>query len=231
MQIQAASGTWTYDGVAHTKNSSTDYSIVNGTSLATGDALESVTLTGSQTFEGSSNNVVSSAVIKRGETNVTGNYAITYLPGTLTVNANMGAIVVTSGNYEAKYDGNSHNVHSYTVTFNGLNCNAVEGSTTQFLIPVSSTKNDTLTVTPGSAEVKHVDDGTVNNTFTCSLTNSSSYQYAPSTTFGTLKVNPRVITMTSESDTKLYDGTPLTRPTVAVTGDAITKPLQWGHAP
>ena len=221
LQIQAASGTWTYDGLAHTKNSSTDYSIVNGTSLASSDVLESVTLTGSQTFEGSSDNVASAAVIKRGETNVTGNYNITYLPGTLTVNANLGAIVVTSGNYEEKYDGNSHTAQNYTVTFNGLTCSAVEGSTTQFLIPVSSTKNDTLTVTPGAVEVKHVDDGTVDNTFTCSLTNSSSYQYAPSTTYGTLKVNPREITMTSESDTKLYDGTPLTSPTVAVTGDAI----------
>ena len=49
------------------------------------DTVESVTVTGSRTEVGSSANTASGAVVKNGGTDVTANYNITYVPGTLVV--------------------------------------------------------------------------------------------------------------------------------------------------
>ena len=79
--ITADSDTKGYDGTPLTNDG---YTCSPG--LATGDSFASVTVTGSQTNIGSSNNVPSDAVIKNGSNEVmTGNYAITYANGTLTV--------------------------------------------------------------------------------------------------------------------------------------------------
>ena len=78
--ITADSDTKTYDGTALTKNTYTN------TALETGDVIESVTITGSQTNVGTSDNVPSAAVIKNGSNeDVTANYEITYVNGTLTI--------------------------------------------------------------------------------------------------------------------------------------------------
>jgi len=79
LTITADSDTKVYDGTALTKDSYTT------TELAAGDQIKSVTITGSQTNVGTSNNVPSAAVIKKGETDVTANYNITYTNGTLEV--------------------------------------------------------------------------------------------------------------------------------------------------
>ena len=79
LTITADSDTKVYDGTALTKDSYTN------TELAAGDQIESVTVTGSQTDAGSSDNVPSAAVIKKGETDVIANYNITYANGTLEV--------------------------------------------------------------------------------------------------------------------------------------------------
>ncbi len=102
--ITAASDSKVYDGTALTKNSYTN------TALATGDAIESVTITGSQTIVGKSNNVPSAAVIKNADgDDVTGNYAITYANGTLEVTAaTMTGVTVT--NYSGTYDGKAHTI-------------------------------------------------------------------------------------------------------------------------
>ena len=79
--ITADSDTKGYDGTPLTNDGYTC-----DPSLATGDSFESVTVTGSQTDVGSSYNVPSAAVIKNGsDENMTANYAITYVNGTLTV--------------------------------------------------------------------------------------------------------------------------------------------------
>ncbi|MBO5365230.1 MAG: VWA domain-containing protein, partial [Peptococcaceae bacterium] len=78
--ITADSATKVYDGTALTKNSYTN------TELAAGDSIESVTVTGSQTVVGKSDNVPSAAKIvnAKGE-DVTASYDITYVNGTLEV--------------------------------------------------------------------------------------------------------------------------------------------------
>ena len=80
LTITADSDTKVYDGTPLTKNSYTH------TELLTGDKIEGVTVTGSQTDAGTSDNVLSAAVIKNSNNDdVTANYHITYTNGTLTV--------------------------------------------------------------------------------------------------------------------------------------------------
>ena len=80
LTITADSETKVYDGTPLTKNS-----YIN-TELLEGDRIESVTLTGSQTNVGTSDNVPSAAVIKNSaNANVTANYDIIYTNGTLEV--------------------------------------------------------------------------------------------------------------------------------------------------
>ena len=79
LTITADSGTKVYDGNAFTKNSYTSSGIVDG------DSIESVTITGSQTVVGKSDNVPSGALIKKGDSDVTANYDIIFEKGTLSV--------------------------------------------------------------------------------------------------------------------------------------------------
>ncbi|HEY4712473.1 MAG TPA: hypothetical protein VIH69_07385, partial [Dehalococcoidia bacterium] len=81
LEITADSDSKVYDGTALTDSG---YSITDGT-LAAGHTLDSVTVTGSQTAVGSSDNVPSAAVILDGAVDVTANYDITYVNGTLTI--------------------------------------------------------------------------------------------------------------------------------------------------
>jgi hypothetical protein len=82
LEITAASDSKEYDGTALANSG---YSITDG-SLAAGDTLESVTVIGSQTVVGSSDNVLGNAVIKNGsDVDVTDSYNITYVNGTLEV--------------------------------------------------------------------------------------------------------------------------------------------------
>ena len=79
--VKAADGTKTYDGAALTNAAVT---LTEGT-LVSGQSL-TATATGSITNVGSTANTVSSAVVKSGTTDVSGNYTITKTNGTLTVN-------------------------------------------------------------------------------------------------------------------------------------------------
>lgn len=81
LEITAGSASKRYDGKPLTANT---YSISGG-SLAEGDALVSVTVAGSRTEVGTTPNVASDAVIKRGEEVVTRNYDIKYVNGELRV--------------------------------------------------------------------------------------------------------------------------------------------------
>ena len=81
LEITADSNSKVYDGTPLTDDG---YTITSG-SLASGDTLDSVTVTGSQTEVGSSDNVPSAAVILDGTVDVTSSYDITYVNGTLTV--------------------------------------------------------------------------------------------------------------------------------------------------
>lgn len=101
LTITAGSDSKAYNGTPLTNDTFTR------TSLAAGDTLASVTVTGSQTNVGSSDNVASDAKLVRGDRDVTANYAIKYLPGTLTITKNESA-KLTAEAYKGVYDGGEH---------------------------------------------------------------------------------------------------------------------------
>ena len=102
LTIIAGSDSKAYDGTPLTCSKIEDH-----TELAEGDTIASVTLTGSQTDVGSSDNVASDAKLVRGDRDVTANYAIEYRPGTLTVTKNESA-KLTAEAYKGVYDGGEH---------------------------------------------------------------------------------------------------------------------------
>ena len=79
--ITADSAEKRYDGTDLTAPTAT----ITGGTLAEGQTLDSVTVTGTQRMTGTSANVASNAIIKSGNTDVTANYVITYTDGLLTV--------------------------------------------------------------------------------------------------------------------------------------------------
>ena len=145
LTITADSETKVYDGMALTKNSYTS------TALASGDAITSITITGSQTVAGTSNNVPSAAVIKDGTEDVTSNYNITYTNGMLTVTPR--PVTLTSATDSKIYDGTP--LTNSTVTVGGDGFVAGEGATYDV----------TGTIT---------DVGTVSNAFTYALNAGTS---------------------------------------------------------
>ena len=115
LTITAGSDSKAYNGTPLTNDTFTR------TSLAAGDTLASVTVTGSQTNVGSSDNVASDAKLVRGDRDVTANYAIEYVNGKLTVTKNESA-KLTADAYRGVYDGAAHDaVVKTTIT------GAVEG--------------------------------------------------------------------------------------------------------
>lgn len=101
LTITAGSDSKAYNGTPLTNDTFTR------TSLAAGDTLASVTVTGSQTNVGSSDNVASDAKLVRGDRDVTANYAIKYVDGKLTVTKNESA-KLTADAYRGVYDGAAH---------------------------------------------------------------------------------------------------------------------------
>jgi uncharacterized protein (TIGR02145 family) len=192
--ITAGSGSKEYDGVALTKDSYTS------TDLATDDHIESVTVTGSQTMVGTSNNVPSAAVIKNssGE-DVTSSYAITYANGTLEVTAK--PVTITAESASRVYDGTALTNDSYTSM--GL---------------ASTDHIESVTVTGGQTMV-----GTSNNTPSAAVIKNSSGEdvtssYAITYANGTLEVTKKAVTITADNATKVYDGTFLTNDSYTSTG-------------
>lgn len=133
------------------------------------------------------------------------NYEITKNEGTLTITPNTDKITVTAKSNEKTYDGKALSQDGYKVT--GLPDGFTAKVTTEGSITdVGSTENKI-------ASVKILkDDEDVTDQFSNIETKN-----------GTLTVNPRKVTLTSESDSKTYDGTPLTNSKVTVCGDGFVE--------
>ncbi len=133
------------------------------------------------------------------------NYEITKNEGTLTITPNTDKITVTAKSNEKTYDGKALSQDGYKVT--GLPDGFTAKVTTEGSITdVGSTENKI-------ASVKILkDDEDVTDQFSNIETKN-----------GTLTVNPRKVTLTSESDSKTYDGTPLTNSKVTVYGDGFVE--------
>ena len=167
-------------------------------------------VTGSQTLVGSSDNTFTYTLHDGTKAE---NYDITTAFGKLTVTdrseENKYKITVKGNSGEKKYDGQSMTVSGFeTLTFE------VEGNT--------------YTVEGLTAEKtgKNVgDSGEVEVTGTPIVKdaggNDVTAQFNVETKNGTLTINPRLITLTSQPATKEYDGTPLMNPTVVVEEDGF----------
>ena len=127
------------------------------------------------------------------------NYNITKDEGTLTITKS-GELSVNAKGYDGIYDGQTHNG----------NVTATEGATLSY-----STDNG-ATWTATAPTIKDV--GEINVIVKASMAN-----YSDATATYTLKVTPRPVTLTSETASKPYDGDPLTRPVVTVTGDGFVE--------
>ena len=156
------------------------------------------------------------SVAKADGSNSTGNYTIE-VTGKLTITANDDGLSVKSGSYTWTYDGQSHTYQYYTVIYGETSITGTEGQN-RFTLSTG----DTVSITPkDSAKITHVSDGQITNAFDYTVTNSTSYSNQ-SKSEGTLKVTPAAVTLKSESGSKPYDGSPLTKPEVTVGGDGAT---------
>ena len=184
LTITADSDTKVYDTTPLTKNNYTN------TALAAGDTIESVTVTGSQTAVGESANKPSAAFIKNGNEDVTANYDITYVNGTLKVTKKV--VTITAKSDTKTYDGTALTNDGYTVS--GLEA----GDRVDIVTIIGTqTKAGTSNNVPSEAVIKNSANEDVNDNYTISYVN------------GTLEVTPKAVTITADSDTKVYDGTAL----------------------
>ena len=157
-------------------------------------------------------------VIKAGNEDVTANYNITTQPGTLTV-TNRSAkyqIEVEANSGEYKYDGTEKSVsglktttftvdgHKYAVS--GLTASGAKGTDAGTYYNIVS----------GTAVVKDA------------AGNDVTAQFAVSVKDGQLKITEREVTITSKDAKKVYDGQPLTKHEVEVSGDGIAEADEAG---
>ena len=145
-----------------------------------------------------------------GKRDTTGNYIVKEAnPGKLTITPVTDKVTVTITEHSdtVKYDGTEHKVTGYDVT------------------DISNklyTAND-FTFS-GNAEAKGTDAGTYDmelkpENFANINTNFAEVKFV--IVDGKLKINKRSVKLTSETASKPYDGTPLTKPEVAVVGDGF----------
>ena len=148
-----------------------------------------------------------------GENFKASNYIIVRETGTLTITADATEVVVyISGNTGTeKYDGTEKTVTGYKVT--SISSDLYKESDFAF------TGNATVSATDARATSYPM--GLTAGNFENTNENFSKVTFI--VTDGSLTITPRTVTLTSESATKEYDGTPLTRPDVTVSGDGFVE--------
>ena len=210
--LTSESGEKPYDGTALTKPTvavSGDGAAIFQTEVSEIKATGSVTTVA----EGEVTNTIT---YTEGANFKADNYTITKEEGKLKITASEAALVITSSTKSWMYDGQTHTDEVYTVTYDGAAATADESGKVFTL-----STGDTVTITATAAGVKDYNEGySENNTYTYVLTNASSYSDVTANV-GTLSIEKRSVTLTSESGEKPYDGTALTKPEVTVSGDDI----------
>ena len=148
-----------------------------------------------------------------GENFKASNYIIVRETGTLTITADATDVVVyISGNTGTeKYDGTEKTVTGYKVT--SISSGLYKESDFAF------TGNATVSATDARATSYPM--GLTAGNFENKNDNFSNVTFV--VTDGSLTIDPRTVTLTSESATKEYDGSPLTRPNVTVSGDGFVE--------
>ena len=128
-------------------------------------------------------------------------------------------IVISSGNNSWKYNGAARSEETYTVTYGSTTVTDVDASGKVFTLP----SGDKVTISNPASITNVSETADHNNTYSYTLDHASYYTNVTAT-YGKLTILPRTVVMTSASDSKMYDGTPLTRNNqsdVTVTGDGF----------
>ena len=198
-----------YNGEALTKNEVTASTGENEGFVEGQGATYDVT--GSQTDVGESDNTFTYTLNEGTNAN---NYSIELVPGKLEVTPVTAEVIVTitGRTDEMPYDGKEHSVFGYDVTvsnalytpkkdmqFNGIDADATAKGTDAGTYPMGLTAEN----------------------FTNKSNNFSKVTFV--VTDGYVKINPRAVTLTSETAGKTYDGTALEKPVVTVGGDGFVE--------
>ena len=223
VKIIAADNTVYYDGQPHGAKLNAAGQIEVNVSytteyLAPGHKVQSVVIDGSETMVGVYENKLvpkSAVIVDKTDKDVTENYEITYVRGTLEIRKNETEIKVTANNGEWVYDGKQHSDSGYTVTYGNESYTVKAGESATL-----STGDKVTAVVKG--QVKDVDDTKAGNNeiVEWSVEHRDFYNNVTPAN-GTLTITPRKVTLKSDGGSKPYDGTPLTKPEVAVTGDGF----------
>ena len=192
-----------FDNEPLTKDS---FTISEG-SLVAGHVL-SATVKGSQTAVGSSPNKIdpSSVKVMDGENDVSAQYVVRLVDGTLTVKASSAptALTVTMKDAEKVYDGKALTSKDYELTSGTL----AEG--------------DKLEIGKVTGEQTDAGESSVSAAFTVKRGDADvSSLYSITVVAGKLTVKPREITVTAGSASKIYDGRPLTCSTYKVSSGSL----------
>ena len=142
--------------------------------------------------------------------NTNRNFNVTFVvkpDGKLTIKNR--PITITADDVTVKYDGQPHGENGYSITMGSL----VDGHAAT--VTISGSKTDA-----GEYEELLVPSGTkIVDAKGKDVTGYYDISYED----GTLTINKRSVTLTSETASKVYDGTPLTKPEVTVTGDGFVE--------
>lgn len=199
--LTSASDSKVYDGTALEKPVVT----VTGDGFVAGEVTD-IKATGTITNVGSVTNEIT---FTKGEKFNEDNYAIEKKEGTLTITAADAEVIVTiAGNTDnVLYDGNSHSVNGYTVK-----------SISNKLYTADDFKfNGTDSVTQTNAGTYPM--GLKDEQFSNNNENFKKVTFVVED--GSLTIRKRSVVLTSETASKTYDGTALTKPIVKVTGDGF----------
>ena len=129
--------------------------------------------------------------------NMTDNYDIKYVPSNLIITPIEVTLTANSGE-TTNYDGTEKTVSGYKCSVEGLTFDGISAE-------ISATKAGTYEVAFSNVTLNQTTDSTGN-------------YVVSETTNGTLTINKRPLTITAESDTKVYDGTALSNDSVSAEG-------------
>ena len=199
--IESEGGHKVYDGQPLTNP---NYKFTTG-SFVDGEVSE-VKTTGTITEVGSVDNTIVYTTTDKFDAN---NYDITLTPGKLEITPVTAGVVVTitENSGSAKYDGTEKTVTGYEVT--------------SISDPLYKESDFTFS---GDATIKGTDAGTYDMNLAPEdfKNNNGNFKNVRFVIYdGTLVISPRTLTITSGSDKKEYNGTPLTSSEIKVTGDGF----------
>lgn len=205
--LTANSKTVTYNGKEQTVTGYTS-------NAPEGVTFEGITATGSGTNVGEYTVRFSDGAV--GKTDTTGKYIVTKtVDGKLTINKC--PILITAKGFTTVYNGKSPVVEDYTILRLDSNGEYVNG------LPNGHKIDSYVTYGSGvdAGEYKRfsMDKAKIVDAKDKDVTSNYDIGYENRT----LTINKRSVTLTSETASKVYDGTPLTRPNVTVGGDGFVE--------